>query len=507
MGNLVAPSVKNFQHSLMTVGQPLSPEGSLKIAQDQDVQKSLEHSSAFSLGSLGNPSSREVECDQSLGNPVSDKAPSTAHIFEQICPTTEDPDDPRYSYQKEGYDVENAIFSSYNKYNLEATLSNEPTQDPYPITEHTHYAENGVIADDIVIAYEDPRLSEGRVKKASLRTDPNLVENKVDQPPDEEESRQFEKFRVLEKALTIAQSRKLLRVLAKFNEVFAKNAYDLGCCNVGEHYVKTGDAQPIYTRARKVAPQCRTPLETELQELKELGIIEDTNSSWAAPIVLVKKKDGTIRLCIDFRMLNQVAERSSFPLPKINEIFAALQGMRFFSSLDLAKGFWQIKIAEEDRHKTAFITPYGQYQFNRLPFGLNSAPGAFQAIMTRVLGDLLWINCVVYVDDILIFTETFEEHLEVIDKVLTRLEKANLKIKLEKCEFARTQLHYLGHVINSLGIATDPQKVEAVKNWAPPNNVKELEQFLGTVNYYSKFIPEYSNMAAPLFKLKKKNVT
>ena len=239
-----------------------------------------------------------------------------------------------------------------------------------------------------------------------------------------------------------------------------------------------------------------------------MGIISDeAESPWAAPIVLVKKKDGTIRLCIDYRLLNQVAARSSYPLPKINEIFAVLQDMRYFSSLDLAKGFRQIRVAEEDRCKTAFTTPYGQYQFNRLPFGLNSSPGAFQSVMTRALGDLLWTNCVVYVDDILIFTETIEQHRQVLHKVLQRLAKADLKIKLDKCDIARTQLQYLGHVINSQGISTDPKKVEAVRNWAPPSSVKEIEQFLGTVNYYSKFIKDFSNRSAPLNRLKRKGTT
>ena len=139
----------------------------------------------------------------------------------------------------------------------------------------------------------------------------------------------------------------------------------------------------------------------------------------------------------------------------------------------MAKGFWQIRIADGDRQKTAFTTPFGLYEFTRLPFGLNSAPGVFQATMTRVLSDLLWTICVVYIDDILIYSDTWEEHLEAIDKVLQRLIQANLKIKLSKCEFARTQLQYLGHIINSQGIATDPKKVEAIRLWAPPKTVKE----------------------------------
>ena len=350
------------------------------------------------------------------------------------------------------------------------------------------------------VTYEDPR---DKPRKARLVNDPAIA--RVD--PGEisaEYDEMFKKWSVVEVPVNINGKLRLCRVLEKNDGAFAKGPYDLGECNCEPVSINTGTAKPIFAGPRKLSYHARQALKAELIELVRLGIIKRSKSAWASAIVLVNKKDGTKRLCIDFRPLNAVAERSSFPLPKIQDIFAVLNGKKWFSLIDIARGFWQIKVAEESRKKTAFNTPFGQFEFNRLPFGLNSAPGAFQAVMTEALADILWINCCVYIDDILVFTETYEEHLEALDQVLTRLRQANLKIKLSKCEFARTQLHYLGHVVNSQGLSADPKKVEAIREWKTPTCVKELEQFLGTANYYSKFIPDFSHTAAPLYALKKK---
>ena len=385
---------------------------------------------------------------------------------------------------------------------------NDDNEDPDEPLSYYHESPHRASKQFGRVIYEDPRVdSEGTVK-ARLQSDETLPREAVVLISDEEiqEEREFKEFQIHEMSLPRKEKRRLLRVLKKRIKAFANGPYDLGDCNLIVHRIDTGNADPVYTRPRKVAQNDRDGLRKELDDLEKLGIIQRSHTAWASAIVLVAKKDGTKRLCIDYRPLNAIVPRSSFPLPKISDIFTVLKGKRFFTCLDLAKGFWQIRIADGDRQKTAFTTPFGLYEFTRLPFGLNSAPGVFQATMTRVLSDLLWTICVVYIDDILIYSDTWEEHLEAIDKVLDRLIKANLKIKLSKCEFGRTQLQYLGHIINSQGIATDPKKVEAIRLWAPPKTVKELEQFLGTVNYYAKFIPNYSHSASPLFQLKRKGV-
>jgi hypothetical protein len=242
----------------------------------------------------------------------------------------------------------------------------------------------------VKVVYEDPREKPAR---AVLRTDPNLRPRTPTEMSEAEEGDPEEETKLtpLEKkinakvvdeiSLSKKEQKQLKKILLRWSRVFASSSYDLGECNLGTHAIDTGNATPIYCNPRKVPYQARAALKAELDELKTINIIRDSNSPWAAPIVLVNKKDGTKRLCIDYRLLNEVAARSSFPLPKIIEIFAVLQGMRYFTSLDLAKGFWQIKIAPEDCHKTAFTTPFGQFEFVRLPFGLNSSPGAFQGLM------------------------------------------------------------------------------------------------------------------------------
>jgi transposase InsO family protein len=353
-----------------------------------------------------------------------------------------------------------------------------------------------------VIALDDGNF-DADPSATRLGTDPNL-EVPSDQPIDEATEALFKQYQIIEPTLTLAQKLLVLKVLQANEAVFAKGATDLGLCTVGEHVIDTGDATPINTPPHAMAHHLRPILRAELDELLELGIIEPSDSEWAAPIVYVKKKDGTWRLCVDFRKVNAVARVCVYPLPRINDVFTVLQGSRYFSTLDLAKGFWQIKLDDASKHKTGFTTVYGQYQFKRLPFGLATSPGAFQHAMNTVLSGLNWVHCMVYIDDVLIFTKDFESHLEYLDQVLKRLAGANLKVKAAKCEFVRTECHYLGHKLNSLGMMPDPSKVEAIASLTLPRGLKELETFLGKVVYYGRFIDHLSSIAKPLFDLKRK---
>jgi hypothetical protein len=189
--------------------------------------------------------------------------------------------------------------------------------------------------------------------------------------------------------------------------VFAQHKYDLGCCNKGTHSIDTGNADPIHCNPHQMAYKLRPILKKELDEMLKHNIIEPTTSPWAAPVLMVKKKNGEWRPCVDFRKLNQVAKTSAYPLPKIQDIFTHLHRKRYFTALDMVKGFWQIPLDDASRDKTGFTTHFGQYRFNRLPFGLATSPSAFQHIMQLVLGDLNWAQCMVYVDDILIFSGDF----------------------------------------------------------------------------------------------------
>ena len=203
-------------------------------------------------------------------------------------------------------------------------------------------------------------------------------------------------------------------------------------------------------------------------------MIEPSKSSWASPVVLVTKKDGSLRLCVDFRLVNSLTLKDSYPLPRIDDSIDALRGPKWFSTLDLASGYWQVPMASEDMEKTAFATPFGLYQFKVMPFGLANAPATFERMMEHVLSGLHWETCLIYLDDVIIFSKTFEEHIARLHQVLTRLKEANLKLSPSKCKLFRPQVEYLGHVVSKDGVATDPKKIAAVTAWPTPKNPKEV---------------------------------
>ena len=224
-----------------------------------------------------------------------------------------------------------------------------------------------------------------------------------------------------------------------------------------------------------------------VKELLNAGVIRESNSPWNFPIVVVRKKNGEIRMCVDYRALNAKTARPIFPIPSAEELFDTVGGARYFSTLDLSSGYHQVKVGEKDIEKTAFSTRYGQYEFVRMPFGLCGAPATFQRLMNVVLSKDNWINCVVYLDDILIFGKSIEEHNDRLMKVLARVKEAGLKLSADKCKFLKTEVNYLGHVINKEGVQTDPEKIACIEKWELPNCKKELQTFLGFCNYYRRF--------------------
>jgi hypothetical protein len=246
-----------------------------------------------------------------------------------------------------------------------------------------------------------------------------------------------------------------------------------------------------------------------ITENLEKGIIRPSNSPWSSPVLLVMKKDGTKRFCIDYRKLNAVTKKDIFPIPRVDDILDRLDGMKYFTKLDLISGYYQIEMDEESKEKTAFITEEGSFEYNVMPFGLTNAPATFQRLMTLVLVGLNWKICLVYIDDILIFSATFEQHLKDIQQVFDRLHDANLKLKLSKCEFAFSSTIYLGHTISSNGVSTDPDQVAAIARWTPERvtDILDIRKFLGLTGYYRRFIQDYSRIAAPLTDCLKKGVT
>jgi hypothetical protein len=262
---------------------------------------------------------------------------------------------------------------------------------------------------------------------------------------------------------------------------------------------------PISKVTYRMAPLELNELKEQLQELLDREFIRPSVSPWGAPVLFVKKNDGSMRLCIDYSELNKVTVENRYSLPRIDDLFDQLHGSQVFSKIDLRSGYHQLKIKEEDIQKTAFKTRYGHYEFLVMPFGLTNAPATFMDMMNRTFRELVDRCVVVFIDDILIYSKSREEHEEHLSTVLSILRKQKLFAKFKKCEFWLEEVTFLGHVISKEGISVDPSKMEAVVNWARPTSVHEIRSFLGLAGYYRRFVEGFSKLAAPLTKLTKKN--
>ncbi|KAD3642317.1 hypothetical protein E3N88_31541 [Mikania micrantha] len=265
-------------------------------------------------------------------------------------------------------------------------------------------------------------------------------------------------------------------------------------------------SEPISKAPYRMAPLELKELKEQLQELLELGFIRPSVSPWGAPVLFVKKKDGSMRLCIDYRELNKITIRNRYPLLRIDDLFDQLQGAKFFSKIDLRSGYHQLKIRDQDVSKTAFRTRYEHYEFLVMPFGLTNAPAVFMDLMNRVFHDYLDRFVIVFIDDILVFSKSKDEHEDHLCTVLETLRKKKLYAKFSKCEFWLEQVAFLGHVVSAEGITMDPAKVEAITKWPRPTSVTEVRSFLGLAGYYRRFVEGLSILALPLTQLMRKGV-
>ncbi|GJT86527.1 putative reverse transcriptase domain-containing protein [Tanacetum coccineum] len=262
-------------------------------------------------------------------------------------------------------------------------------------------------------------------------------------------------------------------------------------------------AAPVARASYRLAP---SEMKEQLQELSDKGFIRPSSSPWGAPVLFVKKKDGSFRMCIDYRELNKLTVKNRYPLPRIDDLFDQLQGSSIYSKIDLRSGYHQLRVREQDIPKTAFRTRYGHYEFQVMPFGLTNAPAVFMDLMNRVCKPYLDKFVIVFIDDILIYSKDKKEHEEHLKEILELLKKEKLYAKFSKCEFWILKVQFLGHVIDSRGIHVDPAKIESIKDWASPKTPTEIRQFLGLAGYYRRFIEGFSKIAKSMTKLTQKGI-
>lgn len=298
--------------------------------------------------------------------------------------------------------------------------------------------------------------------------------------------------------LTEEERQTLRQLLHSYQDVFSKSADDLGRTNRVQHRINVGTAQPIRQAPRRLPIGKREIEKQEIMKMLDRKVIEPSNSPWGFRTVLVAKKDGTTRICVDYRALNDVIVKDAYPLPRVDDCLDSLAGGHWFSCLDLNQGFYQVELHPEDRDKTAFSSSQGLYQFTVTPFGLATSPSVFERLMEDVLRGLQWEECLLYMDDIIVPGSTFKEELTRLEHVFQRMRDANLKLKPSKCILFQRSVKFLGHVVSKEGIQTDPEKIESVQNWPIPKNAREIKSFLGLCSYYRKFVKGFADKARPL---------
>jgi hypothetical protein len=263
-------------------------------------------------------------------------------------------------------------------------------------------------------------------------------------------------------------------------------------------------AQPISVKPYRYPPKLKDEIEKQVEEMLHQGVIQKSTSAFASPVLLVKKKDNTWRFCVDYRYLNALTVKSKYPVPVFDQLMDELTHAKWFSKLDLKAGYHQIRLQVGEEHKTAFQTHMGHFEFRVMAFGLTGAPNTFLGAMNETLKPILRKCVLVFFDDILVYSPSFEAHVLHLQTVLQLLKDHQWKVKMSKCEFAKNQVAYLGHVITAQGVATDPEKIKVIENWQTPTNAKELRSFLGLAGFYRKFVKNFGVISRPLFNLLKK---
>ena len=335
--------------------------------------------------------------------------------------------------------------------------------------------------------------------------DSNVSVDIVNEQEKERISRLFKALNIDESNLMVDETALLRELVEEYSDIFALDSTELGTTELVTHSIDTGDSHPIRQPLRRISFALQRTMEEMVQNMLAQGVIQNSNSPWASPVVLIKKKDGSHRFCVDYRRLNGLTKINVFPLPRVDDTLDTLSQTQYFSTLDLAAGYWQVRMDRDSQERTAFSTCSGHYEFRVMPFGLCNGPSTFQRLMESVLMGLSRSRCMVYLDDVMVIGRNFTEHLENLREVFGRFRQANLKLQPEKCFLASSEVLYLGYVVSREGILADVQKVEAVQPFPRPTNLTSLHSFLGLASYYQQFIPNFSTVASPYYALTRKD--
>lgn len=328
---------------------------------------------------------------------------------------------------------------------------------------------------------------------------PVTVTTLDDAPTTQEEKELLSKVHVASGSLTPEQEAEVKRLIMEFEHVFAQRDEDIGFTSRVKHRIDLYDDTPFKQAYRRIPPAMLDEVRSHLQELVASGVIRRSHSPWCSNVVLARRKDGRIRLCTDFRQLNNRTVKDSYALPRIDDILDCLAGSNFFTVLDMKSGYYQVEIEEHHKERTAFsVGPLGFWENNRLAMGLCNAPATYQRLMEDIFSDYNMKICLIFLDDLIVFSRTFEEHQDRLRKIFMRLQESGLKLNPKKSHFCKEQVVYVGHTVSKDGIGPDPAKVSAIVNWPTPTSPEDVRRFLGLAGFYRKMVKDFAKIAHPL---------